>query len=115
MSWPLLPPVPSPAVPFGGRARKVKKGEPQTAREKMLAEQKAAEKSGTSAADDDVRPPGSKKWTGWRYQGDRGDCFFLVGKKCFKTEKAACAAAKCKAGSSCQTQGAGPATLTCSK
>ena len=92
---------------------KVKKGEPQTAREKMLAEEKAhptdADEDSGSAA------KGSKKWTGWRYQGERKDCFFLVGKKCFKTEKAACVAARCKAPSKCETEGAGPATLQCSK
>lgn len=90
---------------------KVKKGEPQTAREKMLADEKAnKDKDG-----DDAKPPGSKQWTGWRYQGERKDCFFLVGRKCFKTEKAACGAAKCKAPSKCETEGAGPATLSCSK
>ncbi len=92
---------------------KVKKGEPQTAREKMLAEDKAAGEG--EGGDDDAKPPGSKKWAGWRYQGDRKDCFVLVGKKCFKTEKAACAAAKCKAPSKCETDGAGPATLSCRK
>jgi hypothetical protein len=86
---------------------RAKKGEPQTAREKMLAEEKA------KGEDEDARPPGSKSWSGWRYQGDRNDCFYVVGKKCFKTEKAACAAAKCKDSSRCETDGAGPATVTC--
>jgi hypothetical protein len=93
---------------------KVKKGEPQTAREKMLADEKAKQKHG-DASDDEVKPPGSKKWSGWRYQGDREDCFFLVGKKCFKSEKAACNAAKCKGEESCETEGAGPATVVCKK
>lgn len=86
---------------------KVKKGEPQTAREKMIAEEKA------KPADKDDDGSG-KKWTGWRYQGERKDCFFLVGRKCFKTEKAACAAAKC-GGAKCETEGAGPATLKCAR
>lgn len=90
---------------------KVKKGEPQTAREKMLADEKANK----DTDGDDAKPPGSKQWTGWRYQGERKDCFFLVGRKCFKSEKAACSAAKCKAPSKCETEGAGPATLSCSK
>ena len=90
---------------------KVKKGEPQTAREKMLAEEKANKQD---EKEDDAVPPGSKKWTGWRYQGERKDCFFLVGRKCFKTEKAACTAAKCGA-AKCETEGAGPATLKCAK
>jgi hypothetical protein len=93
-------------VGCGGETMKVRKGEPQTAREKMMAEEKAhpsdADDSGTG-----------KKWSGWRYQGDRKDCFFLVGKKCFKTEKAACSAAKCKAPGKCQAEGGGPAIVKC--
>jgi len=91
---------------------KVKKGEPQTAREKMLAEEKAKKKGG-DGDEEEVKPPGSKKWAGWRYQGDRKDCFFLAGKKCFKTEKAACAAMKCKAPAKCESDGAGPAQMSC--
>jgi hypothetical protein len=87
----------------------VKKGEPQTAREKMLAEEKANK----DKPEADAQPPGSKKWAGWRYQGDRKDCFFVVGRKCFKTEKAACAAAKCKAPSKCEDDGGGPAVMSC--
>jgi hypothetical protein len=92
---------------------KVRKGEPQTAREKMLAEEKAKEGAGTKDTSDDAKPPGSKKWSGWRYQGDRKDCLFLVGRKCFKTEKAACQAAKCKAPTTCEADGGGPATMRC--
>jgi hypothetical protein len=98
----------------GGKAMKVKKGEPQTAREKMLAEE-GARKRGDDTEEEEVTPPGSKQWTGWRYQGDRKECFFIVGKKCFKTEKAACAAASCKEPSKCETEGAGPAQVSCSK
>ena len=100
----------------GGSAKmKVKKGEPQTAREKMLAEEAARKKRKGGDDDEEAKPPGSKQWTGWRYQGDRNDCFVVVGKKCFKTEKAACAAAACKAPSKCETEGAGPVQLSCSK
>ena len=88
----------------------VKKGEPQTAREKMIAEEKANK----DKEEADPQPPGSKKWSGWRYQGDRKDCFFVVGRKCFKTEKAACSAAKCKAPSKCESDDGGPATISCS-
>lgn len=87
---------------------KVKKGEPQTAREKMLAEEKANPSK-------DPMPPGSKKWSGWRYQGERKDCFFVVGRRCFKSENKACQAARCKSPTKCTTEGAGPATLTCTK
>jgi hypothetical protein len=91
----------------GSSSMKVKKGEPQTAREKMLAEQKA-----NPEKDDDG---GGKKWTGWRYDGDRKNCFFIVGRKCFKSEKAACAAAGCKAPAKCAADGAGPAKMKCEK
>jgi hypothetical protein len=91
-----------------GESMKVKKGEPQTAREKMLAEQKAN-------PDKDDAPPTSKQWTGWRYQGDRKDCFFVVGRKCYKTEKAACQAAKCKKPLECTSDDGAPAKMTCAK
>ena len=53
------------------------------------------------------------KWGGWRYQGDRKDCFFVVGRRCYKTENAACQAARCKAPKSCNSVGGGPATVSC--
>src|SRR4051794_13332247 len=93
-------------VACGGETMTVKKGEPQTAREKMLAEEKAHPTDGDDSGT-------GKKWSGWRYQGERKDCFFLVGKKCFKTEKAACSAAKCKAPGKCNAEGGGPAIMKC--
>lgn len=91
----------------GGERMKVKKGEPQTAREKMLAEEKANPEHDDSGT--------GKQWSGWRYQGDRKDCFFLVGRKCYKTEKTACQAARCKSPAKCTAEGAGPATMKCAK
>ncbi|HUJ57751.1 MAG TPA: hypothetical protein VLX92_04650 [Kofleriaceae bacterium] len=79
--------------------------EPRTAREKQLQE---AQASG------EIDKPNSK-WGGWRYQGDRKDCFFVLGRRCFKTEKDACVAARCKAPAVCDSIGAGPATITCKK
>ena len=90
---------------------KVRKGEPQTAREKMLAE----EKKNPTDKEEEAKPPGSKKWGGWRYQGDRKDCIFLVGKKCFKSQNAACQAAHCKAPTKCEAEGGGPAVMKCVK
>jgi hypothetical protein len=58
--------------------------------------------------------PKGKKWGGWRYQGDRDECFYIVGRKCFKTEKAACKAADC-GGAKCNSVGASPATVSCAK
>ncbi len=109
MSWRLASLALLLAVACASGNMKVKKGEPQTAREKMLAE----EKTKKEPQEPEPRPPGSKKWSGWRYQGERKDCRFLVGRKCFKSENAACQAAKCKAPTSCQAEGAGPATMSC--
>ena len=78
--------------------------EPQTAREKQLQEAKAK---------GELDEP-SNKWGGWKYQGDRKDCFYVVGRKCFKTKKIACSAAKCGKGM-CESVGAGPATVQCKK
>ena len=77
--------------------------EPKNAKEKQLAE---AKKNGE--LDD-----GDKKWGKWRYRGDRGDCFYSLNGKCFKTEVAACKAAACKAGKKCKSVGGGPATVSC--
>ncbi|MDB4962469.1 MAG: hypothetical protein JWP01_2468 [Myxococcales bacterium] len=80
-----------------------KSDEPTTAREKQRRE---AEASGEADG-------GSKKWGGWRYKGDRDACFFVLGAKCFKTEAAACQAAKCKKPKKCNAVGAAPATVSC--
>ena len=87
----------------GGGSTTVDPNEPQTAREKQLAEAKAS-----GELDD-----GDPKWGKWRYSGDRKDCFFVVGKRCFKTQKAACGTLRCKAPASCKSAGAGPATVSC--
>lgn len=76
---------------------------PKTAAERAAAEREAA---GEEPVGDD-----GKSWGGWRYQGARDDCFFVVERKCFVALADACAAAACKAG--CETSGAGPATVTC--
>jgi len=78
--------------------------EPQTAKEKQLRE--AKEKG-------ELDKPTSKanKWT---YAGDRKDCFFVVGRRCFKTQKAACTTA-CGSGKTCKVTGAGPAAVSCKR
>ena len=78
--------------------------EPTTAREKQYQEAKAS-----GELDDKSRA----NWTTWRYQGERKDCKFVLGRKCFKTQKAACSAAACR--STCDVIGAGPATVSCKK
>lgn len=92
------------AIAACGGPERVDKGEPTTAKEKQLKEAKAS-----GELDDD-----NKAWgKGWKYQGERNDCFFLVGKKCFKTEKQACAAAACKSPKSCKGLGGGPTQVAC--
>jgi len=78
--------------------------EPTTAKEKQRREAAA---SGELDAKDG-------KWGGWRYTGDRNECFFVVGRRCFKTAGAACAHARC-GGKKCVTTGGGPATVACAK
>jgi hypothetical protein len=90
----------------GGSSKgQVEPGEPQTARDKQYAD---AKKSGEL-------DQSNTKWGKWRYAGDRKQCFFVAGNKCFKTENAACQASKCKAPAKCSTSGAGPAMVSCEK
>ena len=90
------------AVVLGcGGSTKVDPDEPQTAKEKQLREAKAAGE------------PNAGKWGGWRYQGDRNECFYVVGRRCFKNENAACQAARCKSPKRCDVVGGGPATVSC--
>ena len=90
----------------GAAAGKSSAKEPQTAREKQLQEAKAS---------GEVDGNGQSSWGKWRYTGDRDSCYFVAGRKCFKTEPAACQAMRCKGGEKCKSSGAGPATVTCSK
>lgn len=79
--------------------------EPQTAREKQLQE---AKRSG------ELDEGKTKNWGTWRYSGDRTDCFYVIGRKCFKTKKAACATLGCdKKKKKCSAVGGGPATVSC--
>jgi hypothetical protein len=90
-------------VACGGSGKTV--DEPQTAREKQLAE---AKKNGEL---DDNK---GKQWGTWRYSGDRGDCFYVVGRKCFKKKKTACDSLACeKKKKKCDVVGGGPATVSC--
>ncbi|HEU4732526.1 MAG TPA: hypothetical protein VFT22_31745 [Kofleriaceae bacterium] len=76
--------------------------EPSTARDKQRLD--------AEARGDTDRPSG--KFAGWRYNGDRNDCFFVVGHTCFKTEAAACTAARCGK-RKCAVTGGGPAQVSC--
>ena len=87
----------------GGGQKTEGDDEPTTAAEKQRRE---------------VKPKGDTgggKWGGWRYQGERDDCFFVVGRKCFKSEKSACSAARCKTPAACKITGGGPASVSCDR
>jgi hypothetical protein len=90
------------ALGCGGDAPR--SGDPTTAKEKQRREAAAAGETTASGG----------KWGGWRYTGDRDQCFFVVGRRCFKTEASACAAARCGA-RKCETTGGGPATVACAR
>ena len=76
---------------------------PTTAAERAAAER--ATSTEEPVADD------GKSWGGWRYQGARDDCFYVVERECYAKLDEACAATDCKAG--CTATGAGPATVLC--
>ena len=78
--------------------------EPTTAKDKQRRD---ADASGSPALSGGGR-------NGWRYTGDRNDCFFVVGRRCFKTQVAACTAAKCGK-AKCEASGAGPAAVSCAR
>jgi hypothetical protein len=78
--------------------------EPTTAKEKQRREATAAGNASGAGG----------KWGGWRYTGDRDECFFVVGRRCFKTEAAACTAARCGK-KKCESTGGGPVSVSCAK
>jgi hypothetical protein len=92
------------AVLLGCSGSSPRSDEPTTAREKLRRE---------AATNREADRPASK-WAGWRYTGDRNECFFVVGRHCYKTEATACAAARCGK-KSCEISGGGPAAVSCAK
>ena len=83
--------------------------EPQTAREKMRREAKREKKSKKDKPLDST----GKSWGKWRYTGDRAECYFRFGQKCYKTEAAACSNLRCKKPTKCTAEGAAPAQVSC--
>jgi hypothetical protein len=75
---------------------------PRTAAERAAAER---------AASTEEPVPEGKAWGGWRYQGKRDDCFYVVERECFATLAEACEATTCEHG--CDSRGAGPAIVHC--
>jgi hypothetical protein len=62
---------------------------------------------------DDVDDRG-KSWGGWRWGGDRDDCYYVYKNRCFKKLKKACRAAKCGK-KNCKHTDAAPAKVTCNR
>jgi hypothetical protein len=89
---------------------------PRTAKAKAKGAKVKGAKHGSEAkreaADPDQVSGDGKDWGGWRYQGSRDDCFYLVARRCFTEQKAACKAAKCGK-KQCVADGGGPATMRC--
>ncbi|MBE7454337.1 MAG: hypothetical protein HS111_37445 [Kofleriaceae bacterium] len=77
---------------------------PRTAGERARAEKAASSEEPVDAK--------GKRWGGWRYQGSRDECFFVVKRRCFTEREAACRAARCGA-KRCVVEGGGPATVRC--
>jgi hypothetical protein len=79
--------------------------EPQTAKDKQLQEAKAS---------GELDDPKAKNWGTWSYSGDKQDCFYVIGRRCFKTKAVACNTLACgKKGKKCKVVGGGPATVSC--
>jgi hypothetical protein len=76
---------------------------PTTAKEKQRLE---------SPSTDEPKSVGNR--SNWRFSGNRDECFFVVGKRCFKTEAEACAAARCGK-RKCELVGGGPVSVSCAK
>jgi hypothetical protein len=72
-----------------------------------------AHKEYAASGEAEPDPPKGSSWGGWRYQGARDDCFFVVGRACFDSEARACKAAKCGKKKKCTVDGGGPATVSC--
>jgi hypothetical protein len=90
-------------VAAGCGSQQTTSDEPTTANERQRRDLKARGE----------RSSEERRWSGWRYQGDRDDCFFVIGRRCFKTEQAACAAATCTPPTKCTVEGGGPASIVC--
>lgn len=54
-----------------------------------------------------------KQWGGWRWEGDRDNCYFLVKNTCHPTEEAACKDAGCDEGKCKVDEEGAPAKVSC--
>ena len=53
-----------------------------------------------------------KSWEGWRWRGDRDNCYYTVENTCYGTQDDACKAAKCEEGK-CEVKSGAPAKVSC--
>lgn len=66
---------------------------------------------GRKTSKDDVSEKG-KRWGGWRWKGNRDDCFFKFENRCFSKRKTACKAAGCDL-DACTDNGGAPVVVGC--
>jgi hypothetical protein len=66
------------------------------------------------APDKEAISEDGKSWGGWRWKGDRDDCFYVFKNKCFESKSRACEAAKCGSGE-CSVKSGAPSKVTCKK
>jgi hypothetical protein len=55
-----------------------------------------------------------KSWGGWRWKGERDDCYFVHKNKCYDSKSRACEAAACGS-ASCVVQSGAPSKVSCDK
>jgi hypothetical protein len=94
-------------ISCGGPARRPKKGTAggdETAAEYQRRKAREAGELDASSAG---------KWGAWKYEGERDDCRYVLGRRCFTKRENACKAAKCK--TECLVRGGGPAMVSCAK
>lgn len=72
----------------------------------------AADNTASEPTSANLTPDRKGSGEGWRWQGNRAACMFLVGKQCFDKRETACAAAGCS-GAACQANSAVPAQVSC--
>jgi hypothetical protein len=66
------------------------------------------------APDKDAVSEEGKSWGGWRWKGDRDDCFYVFKNKCFDSKSRACEAADCGSGK-CNVEEGAPSKVKCKK
>jgi hypothetical protein len=72
------------------------------------------ETAAPAAAEPEPEPvsEAGKSWNGWRWKGQRQECFFRHRNRCFDKLEAACRAAGCE-GAQCAHDDAAPAVVSC--